>query len=222
MSREEVSAPRVVDAADPQATALAAAAIRTGHVVALPTETVYGLACSLTGSGIHRLLVAKGRPANKGITLLVDSLAQVEMLAVVPAPARRLADHLWPGALTLVLRPRPDAALPELLTGGQPGVGFRLPDHAVPRAVARELGPLPLTSANLSGAPDATDARTVVRTLGRAVSLVLDGRPSPGGVPSTVVAVLDPQADAVVLRQGAVAPSLLAAALADPGSDARR
>ena len=186
--------------------------LRCGELVALPTETVYGLASALDDRGLDRLLEAKGRPATKGITLLADSIAQVEALAELSDGARRVADRFWPGPLTLVLPPRPGVVLPALVTGGQPGVGFRLPDHPTPRALAAALGPIPLTSANLSGQPDATDAGAVVRALGSSVSVVLDGGPSPGGIPSTVVSLVDPSSPAV-LRVGAVPASEVEALL---------
>jgi L-threonylcarbamoyladenylate synthase len=141
--------PRVLPAGDPEAIEAVIEAVRRGELVALPTETVYGIACALDPAAIERLLDAKRRPATKGITLLVDDLAQVRSLAEVPAAAEVLARRFWPGPLTLVLRARNDATLPEVLTGGRDTIGFRLPDQAAPRSIARALGPLPLTSANL-------------------------------------------------------------------------
>ena len=190
----------------PESLAAAVDAIRAGRIVALPTETVYGLACALTDAALERLLAAKGRAAEKGITLLVDSLTQVESVAEIPARGRRLAARYWPGPLTLVLPARAGAELPALLSGGQGTVGVRLPDHPVPRALARELGPIPLTSANRSGEPEARDAAAVVAALGPAVALVLDGGPSTGGVPSTVVAIEGGGEEGIrILRQGAIA-----------------
>ena len=205
----------VVPADDAGSIARAVDAIRRGEIVAVPTETVYGLACALTDAALDRLLAAKGRPASKGITLLADSLAQVEALAEGSDPVRWLAARFWPGPLTLLLPPRPGTSLPETLTGGQPGVGFRLPDHPVPRDLARALGPLPLTSANVSGRPDATDAGAVVGALGSTVSIVLDGGPSSGGIPSTVVAALDRSAEPVVLRQGPIPEDALRSVISE-------
>ncbi|MDQ3871853.1 MAG: L-threonylcarbamoyladenylate synthase [Chloroflexota bacterium] len=201
-------------ASRPDSLAAAVDAIRAGAIVALPTETVYGLACALSESALERLLAVKGRAAQKGITLLVDSLTQVESVAEVPPPARRLAARFWPGPLTLVLPARPDARLPALLSGGQPTIGVRLPDHPVPRALARELGPLPLTSANRSGEPEARDAAGVLAALARTVDLVLDGGPSAGGVPSSVGAVAGTGDEgASILREGAIAAREIASAL---------
>lgn len=169
----------------------AVAAIRVGGIVAVPTETVYGITASLDARGVGALLAAKARPVEKGITLLVDTLQQAEGVALLDERARRLGRRFWPGPLTLVLPERPEARLPETLTGGSGAIGVRIPDHDVPRALARRLGPLPLTSANRSGDPDARSAEEVVAALGEDVALVLDGGPSPGGTPSTVVLLLD-------------------------------
>ncbi len=179
--------PRVLPARDPEAIRAAVAALRAGELVAVPTETVYGVACGLDAGAIERLLDAKRRPPSKGITLLVDDVAQAASVAELLPAAHRLGQRFWPGPLTMVLPVRRGVTLPESLTGATGAVGCRVPDHPVPRALARALGPIPLTSANLSGAPDATDAAEVVRQLGASVAIVLDDGRSPGGVPSTVV-----------------------------------
>jgi tRNA threonylcarbamoyl adenosine modification protein (Sua5/YciO/YrdC/YwlC family) len=197
----------------PSAVRAAARALRSGRLVAVPTETVYGVAAALTADAIERLLAAKRRSPSKGITLLVDTLDQVEALAVLPPAARLLAAAFWPGPLTLVLPERPDARLPRILTGGRGSVGFRLPDHPVPRALARELGPIPLTSANVSGEPDATTAAGVVAALGNELAIVLDGGQSPGGVPSTVVALVSGEPEPRIVREGALSAETIAAAI---------
>lgn len=207
-------APRVLPASDPATIAEAVAALRAGLLVAVPTETVYGVACLLDAAAIERLLDAKRRPPSKGITLLVDDLAQAASVAELSAAARRLGERYWPGPLTMVLPVRPGVAVPESLTGASGSIGCRVPDHRVPRALARTLGPLPLTSANLSGAPDAREAAEVVRQLGAAVAIVVDDGPSPGGVPSTVVQ-LDAAGPPRLLRAGALAFEEILAAAAE-------
>ena len=187
-------------------------AIEAGQLVGVPTETVYGLACALTDEALARLMRAKGRPEGKAITLLVDSLEQVRALAELPAAAERLAERFWPGPLTLVLPLRKSADLPGAVVGsgsdGRPTAGFRLPDHAVPRALAARLGPLPLTSANLSGQPDSLDAGNLAAILGSAVAIVLDSGRVPGGVPSTVAFVSE-TGEISILREGALGPAAL-------------
>jgi L-threonylcarbamoyladenylate synthase len=169
-------------------TGQAIAALREGLLVGVPTETVYGLASLPTDDALERLLEAKARSPQKGIALLVDDLEQVSSLASVTDVARRLADRFWPGPLTLVLPCARDDVSP-LLTGGRGTLAFRLPDHHVPRALARTLGPLALTSANRSGERDALTADELLAAVGEAIEVVLDDGPVSGGVPSTIVAV---------------------------------
>ncbi len=214
--------PRIISAADPEAVAAAVAVLRARGLVAMPTETVYGLACALDPHALDRLLEAKHRPRAKGITLLVDRLDQAVPFAVVTPAARALEDRFWPGPLTIVLAVRPGVLLPDAVTGGTGAVGIRVPDHSVPRGIARELGPLPTTSANLSGQPDALSAGDVVAALDGSVGLVVDGGPSPGGVPSTVVS-LSGQGEFRLLRPGALPyPLVVEAVVAALGESAAR
>jgi L-threonylcarbamoyladenylate synthase len=194
---------QLLSAANPQAVELAEHALRRGEIVGLPTETVYGLAVLPNRAALERLVSAKQRSTDKGIALLVDALAQVDPLADVPPIAQRLAERFWPGALTLVLPVRAGLRLPDLLTGGRPTIGVRLPDHAVPRMLAARLGPLAVSSANISGAPDAISAQQVVATLADELALVIDDGPVSGGVPSTVVACAA-DGRVIVLRAGAI------------------
>ncbi|HEX5589596.1 MAG TPA: L-threonylcarbamoyladenylate synthase [Candidatus Limnocylindrales bacterium] len=178
--------PRVV-ADDEAGRAEAIRVLRTGGIVGLPTDTVYGIAvASATPGGVERLFHVKHRPLDKSIALLLANADQAGILGELTPEARALADAMWPGPLTLVLRARPDAALPAVLDAART-VGVRVPDHPAPRALAAAVGPLPTTSANLSGRPDALDAATVVAELGAGVDLVLDGGRTPGSRPSTVV-----------------------------------
>lgn len=194
----------------------AIATLRAGGLVAMPTDTVYGVGVALDASdGLPRLFAAKERPLDRAIVLLVADLEQAASVGVVSPAARVLAERFWPGGLTLVLAQVPEAGLPVVLTGGAATIGVRLPDHECPRALARALGPLPVTSANLSRQPDASDAAAVLAQLGERIDLVLDGGPARGGVPSTVV---DCSGEAArVLRVGAIASESLADALRDAG-----
>jgi len=194
---------RLVRPDDPSALELAVEAIRADRLVAVPTETVYGLACALTDAAVDRLVEAKGRDVGKGITLLVDELADAaRFIADLPA-AKLLAARFWPGPLTMVVPLQPGVELPYAVTGGTYAVGLRVPDQPFTRRLARVLGPLPLTSANRSGEPDARDAAEVEASVGAAVELIVDGGRSPGGVPSTVVA-LEPDGSCHLLRAGPV------------------
>ena len=205
---------RVLSAADTSSVDEAAAALRRGEVIGIPTETVYGLAVMPTQEGLERLLAAKQRSADKGVQLLIDSLDQALAVAVVTDAAERLAQAFWPGGLTIVLDRRDDSALPEALGGGRPTLGLRLPDHEVPRALARRLGPIAASSANVSGEPDATTAERVADTLGKHVALIVDDGQVRGGTPSTVVDCSDDSAPPRVLREGAISSERIAAALA--------
>jgi L-threonylcarbamoyladenylate synthase len=196
--------------------ATAVATLRAGGLVAMPTDTVYGVGVALEApDGLARLFAAKERPVDRAIVLLVADVEQAASVGVITAAARILAGRFWPGGLTLVLAQTPAARLPADLTAGAATIGVRLPDHDCPRTLARDLGPLPVTSANLSGRPDALNAAGVMTQLGDRIDLVLDGGPARGGVPSTVV---DCTGEAPrVLRPGAIRPGLLAAALEEAG-----
>jgi L-threonylcarbamoyladenylate synthase len=183
--------------------AAAADVLRAGGIVALPTDTVYGIAVALdTPGGVEALFAAKQRPPDKGIMLLLDDASQAPAIGQWPASAAALAEAFWPGGLTVVVPQRPDVPLPAALTGGARTIGLRVPDHDAPRALAAAVGPIPTTSANVSGIPEARDAAGIVEQLGDVVALVLDGGPAQGGPASTVVdCTVEPPR---ILRVGAV------------------
>ena len=196
--------------------AAAIEALRAGAIVALPTDTVYGIAVALeTKGGIEALFAAKRRPPEKGIALLLADAAQAPAIGQWPAAAAALANAFWPGGLTVVVEQRPDVPLPAALSGGATTIGLRVPDHAAPRALAAAVGPLPTTSANVSGLPEARTATEIVDQLGDAVALVIDGGSARGGPPSTVVdcSVERP----VLLRSGAIGGEQVAAVLDESG-----
>jgi L-threonylcarbamoyladenylate synthase len=198
----------------PDALERAAAALDRGEVIAIPTETVYGLAALPREDSVARLIAAKERSADKGIQLLIDSIDQAAQLCELSPAAQRLAQAFWPGGLTLVLDRRADSDLPLLLGGGRATLGLRLPDHRVPRELARLLGPLAASSANVTGLPPATTAEMVIESLKAVVSVVVDDGPVRGGVSSTVVDCSGSAARSpVVLREGAIARSEIFAAL---------
>lgn len=201
---------------DASGRAEAVAVLRAGGIVALPTDTVYGVAVALeTRDGLPRLFAAKDRQLERAIVLLVADLEQAGSVGVLSVAARLLAERFWPGGLTLILAQMPGAVLPSVLTAGASTIGVRLPDHESPRSLARALGPLPVTSANLSGQPDARDASEVVAQLGSRIDLILDGGPASGGVPSTVVDCSGERPR--TLRPGAIPPAALAAVLEEAG-----
>jgi len=186
--------------------------LRAGGIVAVPTDTVYGIAADLAlPDAIERLFAAKGRPPEKAVAVLLADVHQAGAIGIMGPAARVLGERFWPGGLTLVLPVRPGARLPRVLAAGSPTIGVRVPDHPAPRALARALGPLPTTSANVSGERDARDAREVADRLGHALALVIDGGPIHGGPASTVV---DCTGDLpAILREGAIPSADIAAAL---------
>ena len=186
--------------------------LRSGGVVALPTDTVYGIAVAIdTAGGVERLFQVKRRPPDKGIMLLLDDATQAGSIGMMGLGAAALADAFWPGGLSIIVPRRPDVALPAALTGGVSTVGLRVPDHGAPRDIARAVGPLPTTSANLSGTPEARDATEIFAQLGDGLDLILDGGPAQGGPPSTVIDCTG--ARPVVLREGAIPVSRVARVL---------
>jgi L-threonylcarbamoyladenylate synthase len=196
-----VSARIVADDAAGRAAAIEV--LRAGRIVALPTDTVYGIAVALdTPGGVEALFAAKQRPPDRGIMLLLADAAQAPAIGLWSPSAAALAEAFWPGGLTLVVPQRPDVPLPAALTGGAATIGLRVPDHDAPRALAAAVGPIPTTSANVSGIAEARDAAEIVAQLGDAIALVLDGGPAHGGPASTVVdCTAEPPR---VLRIGAV------------------
>lgn len=180
----------------PAAVAVCRAAFARRGVVAVPTETFYGLAVRPDDEeAVAALLALKGRPAEKALPLIAADLAQVEELIVLSrAWARRLAG-VWPAPLSVVAPVR----RPLAACGSTAAV--RVPAHALLCAVLRELGPLTATSANPGGCPPPTSPEGVVPTLGRGLAVLLDGGETPGGRPSTLldVAVEPPK----LLRRGA-------------------
>ena len=115
--------------------------------------------------------------------LLLADAAQAPAIGEWPPAAAALAGAFWPGGLTVVVPQRDDVTLPPILTAGARTIGLRVPDHDAPRTLAAAVGPIPTTSANRSGAPEAADAASIVDQLGDAVAIVLDGGPAHGGPP---------------------------------------
>jgi L-threonylcarbamoyladenylate synthase len=185
------------------AVARAAESLRAGEVVALPTETVYGLAANaLDASAVRRIFKIKGRPAHNPIIVHVASLEVARRcVSNWPAVADRLAAAFWPGPLTLVL-PRA-ADIPDVVTAGGPTVGVRWPSHPFIQAVIRTCGfPLAAPSANPSTGVSPTTAEHVRRNLGARVSLIIDGGQAQVGIESTVVDVSAPMFH--VIRPGMI------------------
>jgi L-threonylcarbamoyladenylate synthase len=195
----------------------AADLLRAGRLVAVPTETVYGLAARADSdkavAGIYR---AKGRPSFNPLIVHVADLAAAERLAVVDERARRLAERFWPGALTMVLPLRPEAGLAAPVTAGLPTVALRCPAHPVMRALLAACGlPLAAPSANRSGGVSPTRPEHVRESLGEQVDAIVDGGACELGLESTIVA-LRPDGGWSLLRPGPVGEEAIAALLGEP------
>lgn len=189
---------------DRTALAEAAALIRAGEPVAVPTETVYGLAADATNAtAVARIYEAKGRPAFNPLIVHVADLAMAQTLVAFSPLAERLAAAFWPGALTMVLPRLLDSPVAELASAGLPTLAVRLPSHPAMRALIAAAGvPLAAPSANRSGAISPTRAMHVLASLGGRIPLILDAGPTSEGVESTIVR---PEADRVmVLRPGPI------------------
>lgn len=171
-----------------QETERAAELLRQGCLVALPTETVYGLAADATqGQAVQANYDAKGRPETKPLNVLVDGMAMVETVCRdIPADAYKLAEAFWPGPLTMILWG--SGTLPPIVPAGGRTQGVRCPDHPATLAVIRALGrPLACPSANLSGQPSPKSADGVLAQLGGKIDAVLDGGVCAVGVESTIL-----------------------------------
>ena len=188
----------------------AAASLRAGEVVALPTETVYGLAANaLDGQAVAKIFQIKGRPANNPIIVHVAGIPLARSCVTAwPALADHLARAFWPGPLTLVLTR--GTAIPDITVAGGATVGVRWPAHPFIQAVIRECGfPLAAPSANLSGRVSPTNAGHVRQQLGGRVSLIVDGGQSQVGIESTVLDLTE--SPPRVLRPGMIHAESLAA-----------
>jgi L-threonylcarbamoyladenylate synthase len=194
----------------------ALALLRAGHVVALPTDTVYGVAVdSLNPDAIAALYQAKGRPPQKALPLLMADEQQIEMVVrEMPPVASEIIRRFMPGALTIVLPAKPH--LPPILTAAGDTVAVRIPDNQVVRDLAAGLGyPLAVSSANRSGDADSHTAQEVSERIGDHIALILDGGTTPDLGASTVLNLtVNPP---VILREGPITREMLAPWL-DPQS----
>jgi L-threonylcarbamoyladenylate synthase len=189
-----------------EAIEVAAAMIAAGGIVAVPTETVYGLAADAgNAEAVARIYAAKGRPSFNPLIVHVLDLAAAEALAVVDGDARALAARFWPGPLTLVLPLRPGAGIASLVTAGLDTVAIRVPAHRAMRALLEATGrPLAAPSANRSNGISPTRAAHVAASLGDRVPLIVDDGACAAGVESTIVQGRE------VLRPGPIAAEAIA------------
>ncbi|MFA9406396.1 MAG: L-threonylcarbamoyladenylate synthase [Anaerolineales bacterium] len=179
----------------------ALATLERGGLVAFPTDTVYGLGVNATlEESVRQLFEVKERDLSKPIPLLLGSAEALSEIALdISQMAERFAQKFWPGPLTMVVRRRPEFAH---LGGEQETVGVRVPDHRIALTLLAGIGPLAVTSANLSGEPNTRTAQETYGQLSGRIDLIIDGGETPGGMPSTVV---DCTGDhPVILREGPI------------------
>jgi L-threonylcarbamoyladenylate synthase len=212
-----------IQPADARAITQAAERLRTGGLVAFPTETVYGLGADATdGKAVAAIFAAKGRPSFNPLIVHVKDRAAAEALVEFNPLARRLADAFWPGALTLVLPRRRNCPLSLLVSAGLDTVAIRVPSHSVALQLIAAAGkPLAAPSANISGHVSPTTARHVAEEFGDKIDLILDGGATHVGLESTVVGF--DSGKPVLLRPGGVTREdieRIAGALGKPASSA--
>ena len=197
----------LLNAQQPDAVSQAADWLRQGQLVAFPTDTVYGVGVdAFNAAAIEQLYQAKQRPISKGIPILLADPGDLDKAAQdVPAVARRLMAHFWPGPLTLIVPRHPD--LPANISPNN-GIAVRLPDCEVARALIRAAGgAVAATSANQSGQPPAQTGAEALAALDGLVTAVLDDGPAAGGLPSTIIAFTEGQPR--IIRQGPVTADAL-------------
>ncbi len=200
----------IFPASSPDTIPYAYQVLQKGNLVAFPTDTVYGVgALAFDGKAVTSIYIAKDRPAEKAIPILIGDSNDLEKVGIdIPPVARRLALRFWPGPLTLLIPKRLD--LPEVVSATST-VGVRVPDHEVARRLLRLAGPMAVTSANISGKPSPVTAKEVYEQLGGRISLIIDGGRAPGGVASTVVDCTIPELK--ILREGPISLEKLRSAL---------
>lgn len=199
---------RIIPQNDPQCAPLAAKLLQEGELVAIPTETVYGLGANgLSESAVAKIFEAKGRPQDNPLILHISETSQMEDIChSIPAAAYQLAEKFWPGPLTMVL-PAKDC-VPKRTTGGLSTVAVRCPDSGVTREIIRLAGvPVAAPSANISGKPSTTTAQHVLDDHDGKLPLIVDGGACRVGVESTIVDLTDEKPR--LLRPGGITPEQL-------------
>ena len=203
-----------LSAEDEQSTVLAANIIKNGGLVAIPTETVYGLGANgLDEEAVAKIFIAKGRPQDNPLILHISGPEQIELFChQIPQKAYDLAEAFWPGPLTIVL-PAKDC-VPKRTTGGLSTVAVRCPDHETAREIIRLAGvPIAAPSANISGKPSTTTAQHVLHDHDGKIDAIVDGGPCRVGVESTIVDLTEERPR--LLRPGGIGPEELIAVLGD-------
>ena len=188
----------------------ALAILKSGGILAFPTDTVYGLgALAFDNTAIESIYTAKDRPIEKAIPILIGDLGDLDQVAVnIPNMALRFAARFWPGPLTCIV---PKKQTLPLAVSATSTVAVRIPNHPDALALLRAAGPMAVTSANISGQPSPSTAQEVYEQLNGRIPLILDGGTTPGGVPSTLVDCTGDEP--IVLREGPISLAQLLSAI---------
>jgi len=191
----------IIPATSPEALPQAIQILSTGGLVAFPTDTVYGIgALIFDGDAVESIYTAKDRPIEKAIPILIAEIMDLKKVASeVTVLTRILASRFWPGPLTCVIPKLP--VLPKAVSATDT-VGVRIPDQMIARMLLRRVGPMAVTSANISGQPSPTTAAEVYAQLNERIPLIIDGGTTPGGVASTVVDCTT--SELKILREGPI------------------
>jgi len=184
--------------------------LSAGKILAFPTDTVYGIGCTVTHTAsVRRMYAIKGREFQKAIPILIGDIRQLELITKhINTCATQLADHFWPGALTLIIEKNQD--IPEIISP-YPTVGIRMPDHNWLRELIVQIGPLAVTSANKSGQPSCDTPREVEKQIGNQIDGLINGGICRGGNASTVVDCS--QSQMKILRLGDITEKMIASVL---------
>lgn len=204
---------QVIPVSSPEAIPNALEILRSGGLIAFPTDTVYGVgALAFDGKAIESIYAAKDRPVEKAIPILIADMEDMEKVGMdISQTAYRLAARFWPGPLTCIIPKQP--TLPAAISATNT-VGVRVPDHGVARALLRAAGPMAVTSANISGQPSPSTAEEVYNQLNGRIPLIIDGGRTPGGVPSTVVDCSTPELK--IIRAGPLSEKDLFSTVENP------
>ena len=190
--------------------------LRVGGIICFPTDTLFALgADAFDVNAVERIYRAKGRDHGQGLPVLLSDADQLSQVAIdVPDSAWKLANHYWPGALTMVVKRSPD--LPDIVSGGAMTVAVRVPDHPIARKLIREFGrPVIGTSANRAGSSEARSMKDVMEELGPWLDYAVGEGTLPAGQPSTIVDLTASRPQ--VLREGAIPANDVMAVIAETG-----
>jgi L-threonylcarbamoyladenylate synthase len=191
----------IISAIDPEMLSRAVAILKSGGLVVMPTDTVYGLgALAFNSNAVKDIYFAKGRSKEKALPILIGDPSDLKIIAHNITPmAQVLAEHFWPGPLTIVVEKNP--AIPDAVSPF-PTVGVRVPNHPITRKILRASGPMAVTSANLSGKENPCNAQEVFDQLNARIHLIIDAGQVGNGLASTVVNCME--SDPIILREGPI------------------